>query len=60
MDPISLEQYYANPDLEQRLQAAARRERARAISAGLAWLRDRIVALRLPHSRPARWLARVG
>ena len=58
------EEYYNDPEFFRRL---AHRERARAVSASILWLFDRIGAFlsaakaRLtPHARPSRWLARLG
>jgi hypothetical protein len=56
MTPITLERYLNEPDLDARLHAEARRERAaamhRLIKALAAWL--------TPRPRPVRWLARLG
>jgi hypothetical protein len=58
MNPITLEDFHNDPELQFRLQAAAQRERARLLRAGLHWLRGRLTP-RLP-ALPLRWLHRLG
>jgi hypothetical protein len=56
MNRYVAEELYRIPDLHQRLDLAARRERARAIHAGFVWLKTQLS----PRLDPARWLARLG
>ena len=58
MEPIKLEDFQNDPALRRRLFETARRERVRAIHAGLARLRE-VLTPRVD-ARPARWLARLG
>jgi len=56
MNCITLEAFYNDPALRSRLFEAARRERSRAVRAGLVWLRERL----RPRLRPTDWIARLG
>lgn len=58
MEPITLEDFYKDPEMHRRLLEAAHRERARLMRAGLLWLRDRLTP-RI-HALPARWIGRLG
>ena len=58
MNRYSMEEYYRLPDVRQRLDVAAHRERARAIGAGLVWLFTQAKA-RLT-ARPGGWIERLG
>jgi hypothetical protein len=58
MNRYLLEEFHSDPALRRRLFEAARRERARSVRAGLAWLRDHLTSgIRF---RPSRWIARLG
>ena len=62
MNRYILEEFHNDPALRRRLFEEAHRERARAVRAGLAWLRKQLTArltlgIRL---HPARWIARLG
>jgi hypothetical protein len=57
MNRYVMEEFYGNPALRRRLFETARRERARSVLAGLAWLRRHLVPrvdLR------AGWMERIG
>lgn len=56
MNRITLEDFRNDPELRRRLFEEAHRERAKAVLAGLLWLRKRLT----PRSRPPHWLARLG
>jgi hypothetical protein len=58
MNRFIIDEYYRDPGLRLRLSAMARRERNRAIRAGFAWLRRRLV----PHFdfHPSHWMERLG
>jgi hypothetical protein len=58
MYPITLEAFQNDPALRRRLFETAHRERARAMYAGFAWLRDCLTP-RI-YFRPSRWLNRLG
>ncbi len=58
MNTITLHDFQTDPALRRRLFEAAHRERARAIYAGYAWLRDRL-SPRFDFG-PGRWLNRLG
>lgn len=58
MNRITRHDFYNDPDLPARLHAAARRERARLLLAGLHWLLARLTP-RLP-ALPLRWIHRLG
>jgi len=60
MNRYVMEEFYNDPALRRRLFGEARRDRARAVSAGFDWLRARLKARFTPGLRPARWLARLG
>jgi hypothetical protein len=62
MNPITLQEFYDNPALRRRLYRAAARDRALAIRAGIAWLREHAGAwlLSLVHRPEGRWLVRLG
>ena len=62
MNRYILEEFHNDPALRRRLFGEAHRERARAVSAGLAWLRKQAAAHLIPRMRlrPARWLERLG
>ena len=60
MNRYVMEEFYRLPDLHDRLERAAHRERARALRAGFNWLVAQLKARFTPHARPARWLARLG
>jgi hypothetical protein len=60
MNRYVMEEFYRLPDLHERLERSARRERARALYAGFNWLRAQLKARFTPHVKPARWLARLG
>ena len=61
MNRYVMEEFHNDPALRRRLFGDAHRERARAVHGGLAWLLKRLKSLapRL-HSRPSRWIARLG
>ena len=59
MNRYMLEEFHADPALRRRLFGEARRERTRAVSAGLAWLYGHLKALFHPR-QPGRWIARLG
>jgi len=56
METLTLERYLNEPDLDGRLHAAARRERARLMHRLLKQLVEQLT----PRAQPARWLARLG
>ena len=56
MNRITLEAFYNDPALRRRLFEAARRERAKAVRAGLVWLRERLT----PQLHPGDWIGRLG
>ena len=56
MNRITLEAFHNDPALRRRLFEMAHRERARALHAGLAWLRKRLT----PRLHPSHWIARLG
>ena len=56
MNPITLERYLNEPDLDLRLYAEARRARAAAMGR----LLKSLLAKLTPRSRPLHWLARIG
>jgi hypothetical protein len=56
MNPITLERYLNEPELDLRLAAAARRARAES----MARLLKSLVELLAPRPGPACWLARLG
>jgi hypothetical protein len=58
MNRFSIDEYYQNPALRERLIDEARRERSRAIRAGLAWLL-RHLAPRFDFG-PRQWMERLG
>ena len=63
MNRYVMEEFYNDPALRRRLFGEARRDRARAVSAGFNGLRAQLKALKArftPGLRPARWLARLG
>ena len=62
MNRYIMEEFHNDPVLRRRLFSEAHRERARAVSAGLAWLFGYLKARLTRHSnpRPAQWLARLG
>lgn len=62
MNRYVIEEFYRDPALLDRLMAEARRERARTVRAGFAWLVGRAKTLLTPrfHIRPARWIERLG
>jgi hypothetical protein len=55
MNRYVMEEFYQDPQLRRRLFAEAHRDRARMVSAGLAWLWNHAKALAGP-----RWIARLG
>lgn len=59
MKAFTVHDFHTNPGLRRRLFAEARRERTRALLAGLAWLRQRLPAAIGP-SLVGRRLARLG
>jgi hypothetical protein len=62
MNRYIADEYFRIPDLHARLDLVARRERARVIGAGFAWLLNQAKALLAPrfHLRPSRWIERLG
>jgi hypothetical protein len=56
------EELYSIPDLRERLDRAAHRNRARAIYGAAAWLwsRAKSLAAQRTHALPGRWIARLG
>jgi len=56
MEPITLERFLIEPDLERCLHAAARRARSRTMHR----LLKQLVARLTPESLPGGWLARLG
>ena len=66
MNRFIMEEFYNDPALGRRLYEATRRDRARAIGAGLAWLVDSVVRLfkqvvaHLKPRRTAHWIERLG
>jgi hypothetical protein len=56
MNPVTLQDFHNDPALRRRLYAMAQRERAAAIRAGFAWLRDRLA----PAQHPVHWIGRLG
>ena len=60
MKPITLEDFYNDPDLYGRVERAAQRERALAVRAAFAWLARQIADRLTPRSRPSSWIARLG
>ncbi len=58
MNRYILEEFHNDPALRRRLFAEARRDRARAVQAGLVWL-IRHLTPRF-HVRPGRWIERLG
>jgi hypothetical protein len=56
MNPITLERYLNEPELDLRLHAAARRARAALMGRLFNSLLERLT----PHARPGAWLARLG
>jgi len=56
MEPITLERFLNEPDLERCLHAAARRARSRTMHR----LVKRLVGRLVPESLPGGWLARLG
>jgi hypothetical protein len=60
MNRYVMEEFYRLPDLRERLERAAHRERARALYAGFNWLLAQLKARLTPRLRPARSLARLG
>ncbi len=56
MQPITLERYLNEPDLDSRLHAAAHRARAELMGRLLKSLVERLT----PRPQPVRWLARLG
>jgi hypothetical protein len=66
MNRFIMEEFYNDPALGRRLYEAARRDRALAIGAGLAWLFGHLVRLsrqaiaHLKPRRPVHWIERLG
>ena len=62
MNRYMLKEFHNDPALRRRLFESAHRERARAVSAGLAWLIGQVKARLTPRIRlrPSRWIARLG
>jgi hypothetical protein len=60
MNRYVMEEFHRLPDLRERMERAAHRERARALHAGFSWLLAQLKARFTPRLRPARWLARLG
>jgi len=58
MNRYVMEEFYQDPALRRRLFEDARRERGRALRAGLAWLRRHLTP-RFSFGR-AHWLERLG
>ncbi len=56
MYPITTQEFYNDPAMRRRLFAMAQRERAAAIRAGFAWLRDWLS----PGLHPGDWIGRLG
>ena len=65
MKPITLEDFYNDPDFYGRVERAAQRERALAVRGAIAWLFGGVghafgyVKARLM-ARPERWIERLG
>jgi hypothetical protein len=66
MNRFIMEEFYNDPALGRRLYEETRRERARAVGAGLAWLFGALrslaahVVARLKPRRPVHWIERLG
>jgi len=62
MNRYVIEEFYQDPALRHRLFGEARRERNRALRAGLAWLLEHAKALVAPRNsvRQPRWIERLG
>jgi hypothetical protein len=66
MNRFIMEEFYNDPALGRRLYEATRRDRARAIGAGLAWLFGSVVRLskqvvaHLKPRHPVHWIERLG
>ena len=58
MNRFIIDEFYRDPALRDRLFAEARRERSRAIRAGLGWLRRRLTPRFDFH--PRHWMERLG
>ena len=58
MNRYVMEEFYQDPALRRRLFSEARRERSKAVQAGLAWLRQHLVP-RFNFGR-SHWLERLG
>ena len=58
MNRYIMEEFHNDPALRLRLFGEARRERARAVAKGLAWLGKHLIPRF--HLRPSRWIARLG
>jgi len=56
MNPRTMKDFYDNPALQRRLFDKARCQRAAAIRAGFAWLRERLT----PEQNPSQWIGRLG
>jgi hypothetical protein len=56
MYPITPQDFHNDPALRRRLFEMAHRERAAAIRAGFAWLRERLT----PRLHPGDWIGRLG
>lgn len=60
MKPITLEDFYNDPDFYGRVERAAQHERALAVGAAFAWLGRQIADRLTPRSRPSGWITRLG
>ena len=60
MNRFIMEEFYNDPALGRRLYEATRRERTRAVRAGLARLFGHLKTRLTPRHRPPRWIERLG
>jgi hypothetical protein len=56
MNTLTLKEFYEDPALRRRMYAMAQRERAAAVRAGFAWLREHLT----PRLHPSDWIGRLG
>jgi hypothetical protein len=56
MYPVTTKDFYSDPGLRRRLYRMAQRERAAAVRAGFAWLREHLS----PGLHPGDWIGRLG
>lgn len=60
MKPMTLEDFYNDPDFYGRAERAAQRERAQAVRKAFVWLGRQIADRLTPRVRPSGWMARLG